>query len=185
MSTRSKPLRKERELLKQIQFEQSEIARLKEELAEHKSKLMIYEKKLFQKEGVDVFERCISIIKDRPSLFRGWRSRKAGNRLAVVYYIYHVAKEEKKSMFELLDGVYTFVKEDRTNVPNFEDSKAIMKYLRRDEYGITDEMKIRKLPVDTQILLITKRAYEILEEYGSFRSFAKSVCRDQAYYGPN
>lgn len=168
-----------------IKTEKLEIAKLEEELSERKSKLSTCEKELFLVTSTKVFKRCVQIIKTRPSLFRGWRSSIAGSRLVVVYYLYNIAKENQKDIFELLDCVYSFVVEDRTDVPNLEDTEAISEYLSRDEYKIKDEVKIRELPIDTQVLLITKRAYEILKEYGSFRTFARSVMHDQCFFGPN
>ena len=171
--------------LEQIRSEQSKIARLQEKLAEHEAELSTYEKELWVKDSTDFFKECIKIIEDRPPLIRGWRARPA-SRLVVVYYLYEMAKKEKKYIFEVLDGLYTFVKGDRVDVPEFdgEDATAIINYLDREEYWIEEE-KIRDLPIDTQILLITKKAFEVLQEHGTFRRFARTVVRDQDYYGPN
>jgi len=171
-------------LIEQIKLEKCEIEKLKKMYTEGNSKIKFYEKELFQYR-TDVFEKCVEIIKERSSLLRGWRSRESGNRTTIVFQLYCRSKEEKINMFMLLDCLYTFVKKERDDVPSFEDSMEIFEYLRRDEYKIKDEAEIAKLPLDVQILLITKKAYEIRGRYGSFKRFKDSIVDTQCRYGPN
>lgn len=127
-------------------------------------------------ESTNIFEECIELLKDRPTLYYGWKSKYPASLLDIVYYLYHIAERKKTDIFKLLDGLYTFVKKDRANVPDLEDADAIIEYLQQDEYEI-HEHDGWKLPIDTQILLITKRAYEILERYESFYRFKRTMIR--------
>ena len=92
------------------------------------------------------------------------------------------------NVFELLDDLYNFAASShRDAVPDFRSGnlRAIREYLNREEYSIENEEKIMVLPMDVQILLITKEAIRILETHGNFAAFARGVGRDRACYGPN
>ena len=126
----------------------------------------------------EFLEECKEIVKNRPSILRGWRKSPA-TLLSVVYMLYNriARKRRRNDMFILLDELYKFVRKERET-----SSKDYMtKYFKVEH----DESDIMKYPLDIQVLLLIRKAHNIKSTHGTFKKFASSVTDDQVRSGPN